>query len=91
MIQEATRVMWHAQAAARLVDGQALIVLTQRGEVLVLNASGTWLWQQLEQARTVRDLATQLATRYRLAETRALADVEQFVGGLLATGAIVKV
>lgn len=91
MIQETTRVTWHAQAAARLVDDQALIVLTQRAEVLVLNTSGTWLWQQLEQARTVRDLATQLAMHFHLTEARALADVHQFVAHLLALGAIAEV
>ena len=40
MIAEETCVTWHAQAAARLVDDQALIVLTRRGEVLVLNVLG---------------------------------------------------
>lgn len=91
MSQETTRVTWHAQAAARLVDDQALIVLTQRAEVLVLNASGTWLWQQLEQARTVRDLATQLATRFHLTEIQASDDVQCFLERLLEIGAIVEV
>lgn len=90
MIHEATRVMWHAQAAARTVDDQALIVLTQRGEVLVLNASGTWLWNQLGEACSVRDLAARLAAHFHLAEARALTDVQQFVGDLLQINAIVE-
>lgn len=91
MIHEAMRVMWCAQAAARMVDDQALIVLTQRGEVLVLNASGTWLWNQLGEACSVRELAARLAVRFHLAEARALADVQQFVGELLRIDAIVGV
>ncbi|HAJ38073.1 MAG TPA: hypothetical protein DCL15_20570 [Chloroflexi bacterium] len=91
MIQETTRVTWHAQAAARVVDDQALIVLTQRGEVLVLNTSGTWLWNQLEQARTVRDLTSQLATRFHLTEIQASGDVQCFLEHLLEIGAIMEV
>lgn len=91
MIDEDARVMWHAQAAARMVDGQALIVLTRRGEVMVLNASGTWLWNLLGEAYNVRDLATQLAARFRLEEAQALADVRTFVASLLEINAIVAV
>ncbi len=91
MIDNDSRVTWHAQVAARLVDDQALIVLTQRGEVLVLNASGTWLWNLLEQARTVHELTTRLATRFRLTEPQASGDVQRFVANLLEVGAIVKV
>lgn len=91
MIDEDACVMWHAQAAARMVDGQALIVLTRRGEVMVLNASGTWLWNLLGEACNVRDLATQLAARFRLEEAQALADVRTFVASLLEINAIVAV
>ena len=91
MMAEETCVAWHAQAAARLVDDQALIVLTRRGEVLVLNASGTWLWTLLEEGCCVRDLAGRLAARFRLTETQALADVQAFVASLLEVNAIVEV
>jgi hypothetical protein len=91
MIDEDVCVMWHAQAAARMVDGQALIVLTRRGEVMVLNASGTWLWNLLDEACNVRDLATRLAARFRLEEAQALADVRVFVASLLEINAIVAV
>lgn len=91
MIDENVRVMWHTQAAARLVDDQALIVLTQRGEVLVLNASGTWLWNLLREACSIRDLAMQLAAGFHLTEARALTDVKQFVASLLEVNAIAEV
>ncbi len=91
MMAEETCVTWHPQAAARLVDDQALIVLTRRGEVLVLNASGTWLWNLLGEACRVCDLAGQLAARFRLTETQALADVRAFVVSLLEIDAIAEV
>ena len=91
MIAEETCVAWHVQAAARLVDDQALIVLTQRGEVLVLNASGTWLWNLLGEVCSVRNLTTWLAERLRLTEAQASADVRAFVVSLLEIDAIVAV
>jgi hypothetical protein len=59
--------------------------------VLVLNASGTWLWNLLGEACRVCDLAGQLAARFRLAETQALADVQAFVASLLEIDAIAEV
>lgn len=91
MIDEGIRMIWHAQAATRVVDDQALIVLTQRGEVLVLNASGTWLWRLLGEACKVCDLATQLAAHFHLEPAQALADVRAFVATLLEINAIVVV
>ena len=91
MIAGETCVTWHAQAAARLVDDQALIVLTRRGEVLVLNASGTWLWNLLGEACNVRKLAARLAARFHLEPAHALADAQAFVASLLEIDAIVEV
>lgn len=90
MMDTEMRVTWHTQAAARIVDDQALIVLTRRGEVLVLNASGTWLWNLLGEVCPVRELACRLATCFRLTEVQALADVQAFVASLLEVNAIVE-
>ena len=89
MIDRAMCVMQHTQAAARTVEGQALIVLTRRGEVLVLNASGTWLWERLAMAQGVGELAAGLTARYSLAPAQALTDVHTFVDSLLAVEAVV--
>ena len=89
MIDRAMCVMQHTQAAARTVEDQALIVLTRRGEVLVLNASGTWLWERLAGGPGVGELAAGLAARYGLAPTQALTDVLAFLDSLLVVGAVV--
>jgi len=91
MMDSAMCVMQHTQAAARTVEDQALIVLTQRGEVLVLNASGTWLWNLLASARAVDELAASLGARYGLTPVQVLADVQAFLDSLLAVEAIVGV
>lgn len=88
MLETSRMVMQHAQAAARTVEGQALIVLTRSGEVLVLNASGTWLWELLAEAQTVGALAAQLAAQFHLGWSQAMADVQTFVASLLEVGAV---
>ncbi len=89
MIDSSRQVSQHTQAAARTVEDQALIVLTRRGEVLVLNASGTWLWERLAGGPAVGELAAGLAARYALAPAQALADVQAFIDSLLAVEAVV--
>jgi hypothetical protein len=89
VIELTRRVLQHTQAAARTVEDQTLIVLAQRGEVLVLNASGTWLWEQLAGGPAVGELVAGLAARYGLAQARALTDVQAFLDSLLAVEAAV--
>jgi hypothetical protein len=43
-----------------------------------LNATGAWIWDQLEQPRRVDELARGLAERFSIDQTRALADVVAF-------------
>lgn len=58
-----------------------------------LNTTGSWIWDQLEQPRRVADLATGLAERFEIDETRALGDVVAFARemtrrDLLTTGGV---
>jgi hypothetical protein len=48
------------------------------GTALRLNATGAWLWAQLEQPRQVGDLAAGLAERFEIDGKRALGDVIAF-------------
>jgi hypothetical protein len=45
---------------------------------LRLNATGAWIWDQLEQPRRVDELAGGLAERFSIDQTRALDDVIAF-------------
>ena len=85
-IKNAPRV--HPQVAARLLDGRAIIVLADAGEVLVLNLNGAWLWQQIDGRRTVGELAAGLAQACGVDEVRAQQDAFAFVESLIAAGAV---
>jgi hypothetical protein len=47
-----------------------------------LNATGRWLWEQLERPKTTAELADLLVERYPAGAHRAFADVESFVSAL---------
>ena len=56
--------------------------------MITLNEAGAYLWQALEQEQTLPELAQVLMSNYEVTQAQALADAEQFVKKLQATGAI---
>jgi hypothetical protein len=58
---------------------QETVLLDLEAETAVrLNATGAWIWEQLEQPRQVDELAGGLAARFEIDEERALGDVVAF-------------
>lgn len=88
MLDAAMRPQLHPQVAARLLDGRAIVVLADAGEVLVLNPHGAWIWQQIDGRRTVGELAAGLAQACGVEQARAEEDTSAFVASLIAAGAV---
>jgi len=78
----------HPQVAARVVDGSAVIVLADGGEVNVLNPVGTRIWELCDGARSVRQIAESIASEFDVTAERALQDTEEFLGQLLQSNAV---
>ena len=78
----------HPQVAARILDGRAIVVLADAGEVLVLNPSGARLWQQIDGRHTLADLAAALAATDQLDSALAQQHVGAFVQALIEAGAV---
>lgn len=78
----------HPQVAARMLNGRAIIVLADAGEVLVLNPSGAQLWQQIDGRRTVGELAAGLVAAHGLDLATAQEDTSTFVKNLVEAGAV---
>lgn len=78
----------HAQVAARAVAGQMLIVLADRGEVMVLNDSGTRVWEWIDGRRSAGEIAGVLADTFGLGEEQAQAETGEFLRALLGVEAI---
>jgi Coenzyme PQQ synthesis protein D (PqqD) len=70
------------QRTERAVHGElpeeTVLLDVDSGTAVRLNATGAWIWDQLEQPRRVEDLAGGLAERFEIDEARALGDVVAF-------------
>jgi len=57
---------------------EVVLLDVDSGVALRLNATGAWIWGQLEEPRSVAELARGLAGHFEIAEARALDDVVAF-------------
>jgi hypothetical protein len=73
---------------AREVDEETVILAPSGDQVLSLNAVGSFIWQQIDGAHTVRDIVDVLCDEYEVARDQAEADVAQFLDQLADHGLI---
>lgn len=71
-----------AHVAERLIDGEALVVNAERGEILVLNACGAFLWKHLDGEHDVDALVALVREEFDVDAATAVADVTAFVESL---------
>ncbi|CAG0947949.1 hypothetical protein ANRL1_04746 [Anaerolineae bacterium] len=79
----------HNQVATRIVDGSAVIVLADSGEVMVLNAVGTRIWQLTDGIRTVQEIIESIQREYAVAPEQAHNDVAELLQKLMDSNALV--
>ena len=78
----------HSQVAARVVDGEAVVILADSGNVNVLNPVGTRIWELADGSRSVRQIADAIAAEYEVTPEGALQDVTEFVQKLVEVHAL---
>jgi len=74
--------------AGRLVEGEAVLVLVEQGQVKVLNEVGARIWALADGARTLRQIAAALCDEYDVNQAQAEADTLGFVAQLAELGII---
>jgi hypothetical protein len=79
----------HDQVATRIVDGSAVIVLADSGEVMVLNAVGTRIWQLTDGTRTAQEIVESIQREYAVAPEQARKDVAELLEKLIDANALV--
>lgn len=57
--------------------------------MITLNATGAYIWEQLESEQTMDTLTDALVARYEVSAETARADVEAFLARLQPTGALI--
>ena len=69
-------------AAFRIFDGQATIVLPDRSEVNVLNELGSMVWERIDGSRTVGQIVEAVVQDYEVGPEAARRDILEFIGAL---------
>lgn len=67
---------------ARIMDGEAVLVHPERGEVKVVNALGARIWAWMDGERTVSHLVELICETYDVEGETARADAIRFLGQL---------
>ena len=71
-----------------IVDGEAVVVLPQAGQIKVLNEVGTFIWSLLDGNRTAAEIAGHVCREYQVEPEQSEADTLQFLRDLDARGLV---
>ena len=75
-------------AVGRQVDQEAVLVLTEQGQVKVLNELGARIWELSDGTRSVAQIADQICREYEVERGQAEADTLRFLEELAGRGAL---
>jgi methyltransferase-like protein len=81
----------HPQAAYQVVDGQAVIVLADSGQVTILNEIGTFIWQLCDGKHSQEQIVSAVVQEYEVAAEVAAQDAAAFLDQMAELQAIVFV
>ena len=66
----------------QLIDGEAVIVNAQGGEILVLNECGALIWQLLDGEHAISAIVEKVQEAFEVEQATAAADVREFLSTL---------
>lgn len=75
-------------AAYRIYDGQATVVLPGRSEVQVINAPGSLIWDQIDGVRSLADILKLVLDEYEITREQGEKDLLEFVVALHEQGMV---
>lgn len=75
-------------AAYRIYDGEATIVLPSKAEVTVLNQVASLVWDAIDGRRTLAEILESVVRDYDVPRERALHDLLEFVNTLREQGMV---
>jgi hypothetical protein len=78
-----------ATVAAKVIDGEAIIMNLSNGAYYSMDGSGALIWSLIEQGAAVGAIAERLARHYGLEPEAVHRDVERLTGELLAESLVV--
>lgn len=76
------------QTASRIIDNQAVIIVLNQQKSLILNSTGSRIWELIDGKRNVEEIASLISKEFACRVETALADVEEFLKDLSREKAI---
>ncbi len=70
------------EAAFRVYEGKATVVLPGRGEVNVVNDIGTRIWEAIDGKKTLKEILDTVVEEYDISHEQARSDLDDFVASL---------
>ena len=74
--------------AFREIEGEMFIVSSKSGTVHLLNSTGTFIWTQLDGARTLDEIARTVAEEFEVDDVSARADLKDFIEEINGLGLV---
>jgi hypothetical protein len=90
MLNDTRRFRCPANVAARVVDGEAIIIHLQTGRYYSAEGVGAILWQLLDSGVTLGDIAARLTDRFGPSAQQAREDLGRFVAELVGEELLVS-
>ena len=78
-----TRLSKNEKIPWRLIEGQAILLDGEEGELIRLNEVGSEIWKAMDGRRTIGDITQHIAASFDVSERQAQKDVRRFVRLLL--------
>lgn len=75
--------------ASRIIEGEAVIVIPQKGLVRVLNEAGSRIWQLLDGGNTVEDIINIISSEFNVSREEAQKDTLDFIKELIEKDMVV--
>lgn len=79
----------HPQTAGRVIDGEAVLILSDDSETMVLNGVGSRIFELAKGELTIETIATMIADEYDVDPTTAQDDVINFIQSLVSQNVLI--
>jgi hypothetical protein len=77
------------KVASRVIDAEAVIVILDKQQTIVLNEVGSRIWEIMDEKKSVDDFARIIASEFDITYDEATKDIVEFIEDLTQRGAIV--
>jgi len=83
MLTDGTRLSKNEVIPWRIIEGQAILIDLEEGEVVRLNPVGAEIWSAIDGTRTVEDIVNRIGYTFEVSQRKAKRDVHRFIKSLL--------